>query len=230
MVHNTSEAEISALVAAVEALPQDLFSAYRGGWKGQIGLALVDAVHSIQARYYSDHPGCGVWNRVAAFRDAHPEAVDDLEKLSELDAAAIEAVMGRGKTAEKPKSRAVLEAARAFCALPSPIVRTTDFTVDRRDDARNAYRSVRGLGKVTFDYFAMNLGHAGVKPDTLVTRFVARHAYGDPGRALSPAHVTDLVTEAYGISPRGAETLTHFEHALWKAESDGVADQVSAAR
>lgn len=221
MIAATDKPNMTALLSAIDSLPQEFFTAYRGGYPDEIGLALVDDVHSIQASYDSEHPGKGVLNRVKQFRSDHPNAVDDLRVLAALDEQAIQRVMGEGKTSQRTKSGAVLDAARALTALKPPIVRAADFTAERREDARRAYTRVHGLGKVTFTYFAMHLGVPGVKADSLLTRFVARHAYGNASLKLGSDHVVALVNQAYESRPLIAETLTHFEHALWRAESKG---------
>ncbi|MCH8560294.1 hypothetical protein [Nesterenkonia sp. DZ6] len=224
MTATTDKPNMTALLSAIDSLPKEFFTAYRGGYPNSIGLALVDAVHSIQASYDSAHPGKGVLNRVKQFRSDHPNAVDDLRVLAALDEHAIQKVMGEGKTSQRSKSGAVLDAARAFTALEPPIVRAADFTPERSEDARRAYTRVHGLGKVTFTYFAMHLGVPGVKADSLLTRFVARHAYGDESLKPGSDQVVALVNQAYESRPQIAETLTHFEHALWRAESKGNAN------
>ncbi|WP_218221842.1 hypothetical protein [Nesterenkonia sp. Act20] len=224
MTATIGKPNMTALLSAIDSLPQEFFTAYRGGYPYSIGLALVDAVHSIRASYDSEHPGRGVLNRVMQFRSDHPDAVDDLRVLAALDEHAIQKVMGEGKTSQRTKSGAVLDAARALTALDPPIVRAADFTAGRREDARRAYTGVHGLGKVTFTYFAMHLGVPGVKADSLLTRFVARHAYGDESLKSASNQVVALVNQAYESRPQIAETLTHFEHALWRAESKGNAN------
>lgn len=216
--------DFPAFLAAIDALPKELFTAYRGGWPHSIGVALVDAIYSIQASYDSKNPGKGVLNRVKQFRSDHPAAVDDLRALAALEEGTIRKVMGDGKTSQRTKSGAVREAAQALTTLHPPIVHAGDFTAERLDDAREAYTHVHGLGKVTFEYFAMHLGIPGVKADSLLTRFVARHAYQDESLKLRSHQVIDLVTRAFEMCSHGAETVTHFEHALWRAESRGTAN------
>lgn len=223
MTATTDKPNMTALLSAVDTLPTEFFTAYRGGYPDEIGLALVDAVYSIQASYDSEHPGKGVLNRVKQFRSVHPNAVDDLRVLAALDEHAIQGVMGEGKTSQRSKSGAVLDAASALTELEPPIVHAADFTTERLEAARRAYTRVHGLGNVTFTYFAMHLGVPGVKADSLLTRFVARHAYGDEALKPGPDQVTALVSQAYEARPQSAETLTHFEHAIWRAESRGDA-------
>jgi hypothetical protein len=57
-----------------------------------------------------------------------------------------------------------------------------------------AYRSVHGLGKVTWIYFGMNLGRPGVKADTWITRIVEQAL----GRRASTDESGELVLAAAG--------------------------------
>lgn len=224
MSATTEKPNMTALLSAIDSVPPEFFTAYRGGYPNSIGLALVDAVFSIQASYDSEYPGKGVLNRVKQFSFDHANAVDDLRVLAAMDEHAIQKVMGEGKTSQRTKSGAVLDASRALTALEPPIVHAADFTPDRLEDARSAYTRVHGLGNVTFTYFTMHLGVPGVKADSLLTRFVARHAYGDESLKLGSDQVVALVNQAYEARPQIAESVTHFEHALWRAESQGNAN------
>lgn len=219
MTKITAQPDVNALVKTIAQLDNELFHAYRGGWPNDVGAALVDAVYSIQAQYDSDHPDRGVLNRVKKLRAEHPAVTDDLSALVALGESDLKAIMGDGRTAQRYKSECVIEAAERFLALEPPVKSSTDFTTERVKELKQAYTSVRGLGHVTFDYLAMHLGVPGVKADTLLTRFVARYAYGDEKRKLSSQEVIELVKCAWEVDQRGAENITHFEHALWRAES-----------
>lgn len=131
--------------------------------------------------------------------------------------------MGYGKTGVTLRSEAVLEVADAMVHLNPAIVEARDFTGSRLADVRRAFAGVQGLGKVALTYFATNLGVAGVHVDSQLTRFVARYAYGDHARRLSTPHVVQLVTTAYRSNHRGAESVSHYEHALWLGERRGHA-------
>lgn len=207
------------MLEAVAELDDEFFQAYRGGWRGKISVALVDAVYSIQATYDSEHPERGVLNRVKKLKAQRPEVADDLGALIDLGEERLRDIMGNGKTSQRYKSECVIEAARDFVALDPNVRSSADFTTERLSELQGAYVQVRGLGRVTLDYFVMNLGVPGIKADTLLTRFVARHAYGDENRKISINEVVALVTQAWETDSRGAENLSHFEHALWLAES-----------
>ncbi len=210
---------MDALLDAIAELDDEFFQAYRGGWPGEISVALVDAVYSIQATYDSEHPERGVLNRVKDLKARHSEVANDLAALIDLGEERLRGIMGNGKTSQRYKSECVIEAAHNFMALDPSVRSSAEFTTERLDELQGAYVQVHGLGRVTFDYFVMNLGVPGIKADTLLTRFVARHAYDDETRKMPTNEVVSLVNAAWQANPRGAESLSHFEHALWLAES-----------
>ena len=64
--------------------------------------------------YDSATPGLGVSGRLSTFRDEHPETLDDLHALIEVGAQEIARIMGDGKTTQRSKASAVIEAADAL--------------------------------------------------------------------------------------------------------------------
>jgi hypothetical protein len=87
------------------------------------------------------------------------------------------------------------------------------------EEHRSAYTRVHGLGKVTWEYFTMLLGHPGIKADTWITRWVSDAVGAD--RQLTSEHANALLKEAateLGIGAGNAEppTLTQLDHAIWK--------------
>jgi hypothetical protein len=74
-----------------------------------------------------------------------------------------------------------------------------------------------GLGEVTAEYFAMLLGHPGVKADTMIRRFVSKALTraGLPAVGRQEAH--RLVKAAHEADGRG-ENLTRTDHAIWRFE------------
>src|SRR5699024_1167653 len=165
----------------------------------------------------------GITARVFAFAQEHPETEDNLHCLSQLDESAVRELMGYAKTGVKLRSEAVMEVARGLLALTPPIVEAADFTGHRLSDARQVFAGAQGLGKVAFTYFATNLGVPGAQVDSRLTQFVARYAYGDQRLRLRSQRVVQLVSSAYRRDDRGAESISHFEHALWLGESRGHA-------
>lgn len=189
-----------------------------GGWPDQVEAALLDAVLSIRARYGSENTGV----RAAVRR--YKEFVGDdrpnsLTRLAGFDPTGLgEVLKNRQVTGGASKATAVVEAAKRLSA--EGVERAADIPVaefgDRRtpeqqvrfERLKSAYRSVPGLGEVTFAYFTMLLGEPGVKADTWVGRFVAEAI----GREVSSAYTEQLVKGAaghYGVDPRV------LDHTIW---------------
>lgn len=211
-------ADETALLRAIDQLPNELFTAYRGGWPDGISLALIDAVYSLHPSYEADHPQRGITSRIFQFVHQYPAAEDSLGSLVQLDEADIRQTMGYAKTGVKLRSEAILDAARGMLGLSQPIVEAGDLTTARLKDVRRVFDAVQGLGRVAFTYFVTNLGVAGALAGPMLTRFVARHATGDQNARLPTAQVVWLVERAYRRNHRGCESVSHFEYALWLAE------------
>jgi len=90
---------VDAVIQAVARIDAAEFAAYRGGWPGQVGMALVDAVFSIRARY-----DASVLPRLRTLKEHHPEISDDLQALVDLGADEVRRVMGSTKTARRHKA------------------------------------------------------------------------------------------------------------------------------
>lgn len=216
-------AEEIALMRAINRLPRELFTAHRRVWNDTIGLALLDAVYSLQVTYRANHPEHGIESRIIRFVEEHPSAKNDLNALAEVPQARVRDLMGFGKTGVTLKSEAVMDVARRLPSLERPIVRAGDVTADRLSDVQRVYTSVAGLGKAAFRYFTLSLAVPAATAGPLLTRFVAREAYGDEALSPNSAEVLALVDRAYQQDSRGAETLSQFQHALWLAERNGPA-------
>lgn len=223
MTKNATAADEAALLSAIDHLPDELFTAYQGGWQDSISLALLDAVYSVHPSYEAQHPERGITSRVFRFAQAHPEAGDSLSGLAQLDESAVREIMGYGKSGVTLRSEAVLAGAQEMLTLAEPIVEAKDLTGARLRDVRRVFSGVPGLGRASLVYFATNLGVPGAHASPLLTRFVARHAYGDEVLRLHPQRVVSLVARAYRKNHRGAESVSHFEHALWLGERTGHA-------
>lgn len=213
----TDDPRVAALSAAVNLIPDDHFTDYGGGWANEIGTALIDAVFSIRSRYRASSPTAGVIGRVRSFRNEESDAKDDLVVLRDLGSNRIRELMGSTVTGGRPKSVAVVDAADAFAE--NGIVHAEDFLVADTAAMKRVYTGVHGLGWVTFEYFTMLLGLPGVKADTMITRYVNRVLAGANLQQGSNYEAREIAISAYNDSQRGA-TLTHFEHAIWKFESD----------
>ena len=78
-----------------------------------------------------------------------------------------------------------------------------------RPEQRAAYVGVRGLGPVTWTYFAMLLGHRGVKADRWILRYVAEVL----GREVSAEQAETLLGQVADVLGRGR---TDLDHAIWQ--------------
>lgn len=212
--------QVRALVAEAAKLNDEEFAAYSDGWKGNVGTALIDAVFSIRARYQAKDPTKGVIGRVRAFNSKHPEAMNDLSALVSLGEKELLNIMGRGVTGSQTKAACVIEAAEALLALEPSIVSADDLMAADSQAVKSAYTSVDGLGWVTCEYFQMLLGKPGVKADRMIVRFVNAALTKAGLDEVGAGEARKLVVEAHRMDNRGAKTLTHYEHAIWRAKGE----------
>lgn len=212
-----SPEHLQAVLAKLEEIPRNNFDAYPGGWRGEISTALVDAVFSIQMRYHTKDPCKGVFGRVRRFRELHPDTLDDLGSLVNLGSEAIMDIMTRSKTSGNPKGVASIQAAKAL--LECEVRTSEDFTRADLAPLKKAYTSVRGLGPVTFEYVAMNLGVPGVKADTMIVRFVNKALSAAGLEKTDATGARHLIELAHGRSDIECG-LTEFDHAIWLWESN----------
>ncbi len=107
------------------------------------------------------------------------------------------------------KAAAVVAAADALVAAgyPTSAAIVADAPFGR---AEAAYRSVPGLGKVTWTYLLMLLGVPGVKADTWVCRFVNGAVTSD--RDIGSETCAQLVLAA--AEEMEADPI-HLDHAIW---------------
>lgn len=200
----------------VQQLTEEQLTAYAGGWPNHLSMAILDAIYSIQTRHTTKH-GKGLLPRLKKFKETYPEAAQDLRELLKLSTADIEDILGRGKTSGTSKAQAALQVARNLIELAPPVYTAQDFNYLKADH-EHAYRSVHGLGKVTYHYLGMLLEYGDVKPDTWIVRAVQRVADTHQlGLSVTPALARLVVTEAHKATGHG-KTVTHLDHAIWLNE------------
>lgn len=73
---------------------------------------------------------------------------------------------------------------------------------------RRAWCGTRGLGPVTWNYLTMLLGHADVKADIWVVRYVGAAL----GRSVTADEARELVS---GVAQQLHRSPTHLDHAIW---------------
>jgi hypothetical protein len=204
----TTTEDATRVADAVRTKLPAQWAQWRGGWSGEVEVALIDAVLSIRSRY-GKRPDSGVRSSVRRYRDdrATGENLDDLTVLAAYEPDKLAVVLkNRQKTGGVLKSQAIVNAAAALVAVGVRHASDLDPTSLVH---RSAYRSVKGLGPVTWTYFTMLLGQPGVKADTWIVRFV-RDALGP---TTSPAEAEQLVTAAATILDVNP---THLDHAIWR--------------
>lgn len=205
---NPDNDDLARLLAHIKAELPPTFDHIPDGWPGSMELALIDAVLSIRA-VYGKSATTGVRGKIAAYKRSQPDrdSWDDLRLLAAMDTERLQEVLvNRQKTGGVPKATAIISAAGRLA--DAGVIRANDLDRDAAEH-RRAYTGTKGLGPVTWSYFAMLLGHDGVKADTLVSRFVAQAIGRNPG----PERVAELVTEAarqLGVS------ATILDHAIWR--------------
>lgn len=149
------------------------------GWRDQIEAALIDAVFSAQARYGTETTG--VRAVVARWEASQPgRSLDSLDALLGVTAREFRVILANDQrvpgTAKDRmlKADAVREVAKALTAIG--VRGSKDFLKRVEDDEtqlKAAFTSPPGVGPVTFSYCCMLLGHADIKADTMIRRFVA---------------------------------------------------------
>lgn len=217
---------VAAVVKPIRNIPDDEFTVYTGGWRKEIGTALVDAVFSIRAKYNAADPAKGVSGRVRQFRERHPEARNNLSALVKVGEESIRNVMGNTVTGQRLKSVCVVEAAQALTQLEPAVITAKDALATDAAKVKQAYTSVKGLGLITAEYFMMHLGVDGVKADRMIVRFVDRALVSEGlEKTAHWSEARELIIRAYEIDPRGAPSLNAFEHAIWRFESARTLDE-----
>lgn len=202
-----------AIVKAAEGIAESHFSASPDGWPDQIGMALIDAVYSIQARYHVMDETKSIPYKARIFRENYPDAAVDLSSLQNLGEGPIRAIMGNTKSAGRYKSDCIIEAVENFLLLEQPVRTAAD--IDPLNPAHKlAYTSVKGLGWVTYEYFTMLLGKPGVKADTMICRFV-NTALAKEGLASVDARTARRLVESAHVAAYSHIELHHFDHAIW---------------
>lgn len=204
-----------AILKALDTIDESEFDTGPDGWHDEIATALIDAVFSMRARYDSPTPGRGVFNRVKAFREGHPDKHDDLRALKTLGEHELIDIMGSTQTAGRSKASAAIEAAEAL--TDKGIYSAADLTEGPLKEAKKAYTGVHGLGWITFEYFLMLLGKPGVKADTMITRFVNAALAEEALPPVDAQEAHRLITEVFDQHKQEHwGGLTALDHTIWR--------------
>jgi hypothetical protein len=219
-----SDDDVRKLLAhvAAEIGEPSAWAKWPGGWPGDIEAALVDAVFSARAVYRSKR-NRGVYARVVAWRDSRRRVTFSLEALlAEIDDAGIpnwardfgneQWSPRRPATAPGGRLKAATVRQAASALLAENISVDRDITLENVGAVKRTLRTVPGVGYATVNYFLMLLGAPGVKPDTMVRRFLNDAA----GHEFSVAQADRTVTYAadqLNVQPH------ELDHAIWCRES-----------
>lgn len=204
--------DVDKVVAAAEQIPKP-WKQYPGGYQDQVEAALIDAVFSIRSKYGSENTG--VRAVVGRYRDAIGDPKpDQLDRLASMTPEDLTRVLQNAQTVSgRPKAEALQEAARNL--VEAGVKRAADLDPSIH---RAAYTRVHGLGKVTWEYFCMLLGHQGVKADTWVTRWVAQALEVESVDAARAGNLVRAAAQQLGVG------TTELDHAIWAhARSRGSA-------
>lgn len=195
------------------------------GYQNSLALCAIDSVFSLRARYST------VGRVLAAYRShrratnadpANDSLADLIETIDEVGgpiSAADTLFRNRNKSpgTGRLKTEALDEAARRLVGVDVTTVADLLSAVADEADAprlRTAWTGTKGLGSVSWDYLLMLAGEDGVKPDTMVRRFVTA-AVGIPEVSTERASLA-VRAAADGLSV-SAKAL---DHAIWRYESE----------
>lgn len=208
----TTTDDVTTLRRAIETeLPQP-WTAWPGGWPGEVEAALLDAVLSIRARYGGTDTG--VRGAVERYRqEVGGGRLDDLPRLATCGAEQLAKVLrNEQRTSGRPKAQAIIEAAGNL--VDAGLLSADDLDPKKH---KRVYTRVHGLGWVTWEYFTMLLGRPGAKADTWVVRWVSQQLNRDASshevRILLGAVATQM-SDGDSRSPHAL--LTRLDHQIWR--------------
>jgi hypothetical protein len=198
--------------------PRAKWVKWGGGWPDDIEAALLDSVFSAQA-VYETKSGKGILTNVTNWTALRTRSQFTLPEL----AAEIGGISPRAwakqfgnlqqsshRRSSDPggptKAAAVLEVAERLTAIG--IVAAGDITDANVAAVKVEMWKVRGVGYATTNYFLMLLGRPGVKPDTMVLRFLKDSL----GRA-TPVREADAIVTA--VAARIGVQAHELDHAIW---------------
>lgn len=221
MIQQTQVDEVLAHVDTVLGEPRE-WEPWPGGWPNEISTALVDAVFSARATYKTKY-GHGVFEWVSRWREQNANAVNDLKSLCrEIESIGPDAwgkALGSEQHAPRrnpnspggpTKTAAVCEAAHNL--IEQDINTAADIDTHEINSTKRAMKRVSGVGFATTNYFLMNLGKPGVKPDTMIHRFIKDAT----DERLSDARAAELIEACAQVLGVKSHDL---DYAIWGSES-----------
>ena len=186
------------------------------GWRNESDCALIDTIFSTRAKYSTT-----VIPLVERWRSSVNRTGDGrLSSILEVPLETFRTIV-RNEQLVPGRSPLRMRKYRAVYEVAGTLVNRGWDTPDQirlaasesREELRNAFCSISGVGRAQFSYFLMLLGVEGVKADTLVTAWVEK-ATG--ATRLTQSEVEDLVQEA--AQAIGVEPII-LDHNIWWLES-----------
>jgi hypothetical protein len=191
-----------------------------GGWPGDIESALVDSVFSARARYKTKN-ALGIYARMLTWQATRGRQAYSLPALLAEIGSDVDGWAKRfgncqhspGRPVSAPfgpmKAATVREAAEALAR--HGVTTAQQITASNADDVWKVLLSVPGVGYATANYFLMLLGVPGVKPDTMIKRFLA-DAAGHKFTDAEAERVVRAAAQQLGVQPH------KLDHAIWSFE------------
>ncbi|QNJ90973.1 hypothetical protein HZU40_22430 [Mycolicibacterium fluoranthenivorans] len=219
-----TEAQVQTLIASCE---QFRASRAPGGYPESLALCVIDSVQSTGVTYASVVKVVNGYRRYREGQGANPAIDGVLQLLATFDQLRgpdkwADTIGNRNRTSTHAgaplKALAIRDAAHALSELG---IKTTQELRDAAEDGEQfsqidaAWRSVVGQQSgITWHYVQMLAGIPGIKPDRMITRFVAdtlglTRRTVTPDFALSALHTT---AEAMQISP------SDLDHGIWQSQ------------
>jgi hypothetical protein len=231
------EGDEDAAVAAVASALLDVIDSAGGAASIEaprgyphLGLVITDSVFSLRARYGTvigavDHV-CRVVPRLqpsrARFEDGVAEfgADDLLEKLAGLSSDELVAFFGNrqlapgtsNSKAETVRSVAEVLVRDGVCKEPDLVARSQDLALER------AVRRVPGFGVAAWRYLLSLSRVERVKPDTMITRWIAEALEPIGATASDPGRLLEDATERINASGTTI-SVRAVDHLVWRRQS-----------
>ncbi|WP_298746339.1 hypothetical protein [uncultured Serinicoccus sp.] len=208
----TTTDDVTRLQRAVETELPRPWTEWPGGWPDEVEAALLDAVLSIRARYGREDTGVrGAIERYR--REVGGGPLDDLPRLAQFDAGRLAGVLqNEQRTSGRLKAEAIVEAAGSL--VDAGLRSADDLDPEKH---RRAYTRVRGLGRVTWEYFTMLLGQPGAKADTWVVRWVSQQLNRDVSSKEARSLLGEVATRLSHVEINSPYALlTRLDHQIWR--------------
>lgn len=220
---------IEQLAAQLSAATQSITWREFRGWPDDADAALVDTVLSTRSRYtttvlprvhaWIDSPLRPAGRGLQAIVAAGPDVLATVLNTRQF-------VPGRSRK-RLTKIAAIVDVATRLSTDEHRLNTADDLRAAAHADCaglRHLIQQTRGVGPAQSSYFLMLLGVQGVKADTLVTSFVARHV--ESPRPLGSHDIEAIVA---ATARRLGRTPIELDHAIWAKESEARARRPTAS-